>query len=39
MNTLEKIREIPEKDPRVAILLVEILPPPSIFALLRPWES
>jgi hypothetical protein len=38
MNTLEKIREIPKKDPRVAIL-VEILPPPSIFALLRPWES
>jgi hypothetical protein len=38
MNTLEKIREIPKKDPRVAIL-VEILPLPSIFALLRSWES
>jgi len=36
MNTLEKIREIPKKDPRVAILLVEILSP-SISAL--PWES
>lgn len=40
MTTLEKIREVLKKDPRVAILLAEILsPPPSISTLPRPWES
>jgi len=40
MSTLETIRKILKKDPRVAILLAEILsPPPSISTLPRTWES
>jgi len=40
MSTREKIREILKEDPRVAVVLAEILsPPPSISTLPRPWES
>lgn len=40
MNLVEKLQAILKEDPRLAILLAEILaPPPSLGACPRPWET